>query len=377
MPPSPAALAACLVALLVAGPAHAADYAIAAAGEVWPDDDVPGHGIALLAVDFDPWIAEGSPSIVLDTDTLRLGLTEMRLSPRWRLGFEAAGEYGVAGLLTDYYVDGDAIPGRGFLASYAEAGARLKRLFDGGAWSEVTLTGRKWFFDRRDTTDPALELPPDTWVLMPRLHLGWWGLADDAGFRARHRFFPRLRGFAAGLDLGVDLRSDAGAWGALGAGDRRADRNTPSDPIFIARQWLRAGLPLAAWLRVEVEQRAGYGVGEDDLTRSRVGGANPYVVQVPGAPWAAWLADRYVGGRLALPLRIVADVELAPTAAAVWLRDPGRIGADDVGLVWGAGANVDARFGRWQVDLRGGVSPSLGDAISWSAYLGIGWGTGG
>lgn len=378
-PMSPRSHATCLALLSLAlcSPAGAADYAFALAGEVWPDDHVPGHGIALAAVDFEPWIAEGRPSIVLNTDTLRLGLSEMHLGERWRLGVGLAGEYGIAGLLTDYYVEGEAVPDRGFLASYAEAEVRVKRLFDGGAWSELALTGRRWFFDRAADTADALALPPEAWVFMPRLHLGGWGLADDAGWRARHRLFPRLRGFAAGVDLGVDLRSDSSAWGGLGAGDGRADRNDPAAAIPIARQWLRAGLPLGGRLRVEVEQQAGFGVGEDDLTRARVGGVNPYVVQVPGAPWAAWLSDRFVAGRLALPVRAFADVEIAPTAAAVWLRDPQREGADAMGLVWGAGATVDARFDRWQVDLRGGVSPSLADDLAWSAYLGVGWGTGG
>ncbi len=350
-------------------PSIAGRFSAVLAGEAGPDDSVPFHGIAVLAYDFDPWIAAGQPSIVLDTDTLRLGLTEMRLGDRWRLGIEAAGEALIAGLLTDHYVEGEAQPERGFFASYIEARGRIKRLADGGGWAELSLTGRRWLFDRTDETDPALVLPPEAWVLMPRVHLGWWRLADDAGWRERQRLFPRLRGFALGIDLGLDLRSAARDWGSTGA----RDRNAAATVIPLVRQWARLGVPLGERLRIEVEQRAGYGVDEDDLTRARIGGMNPYVVAVPGAPWAAWLSERFVGGRVALPLRLFGDVELAPTAAAVWLRDVDRRDADAMGLVWGAGATVDARFGPWQVDLRGGVCPSL-DGPSWSAYFGVGWG---
>lgn len=372
------ALALFLLVLTGAAPAWAGRFAVAVAFEAWPDDTVPGHGIGVLAYDFDPWLAGGAPSIVLDTDTVRLGLTEMRLGDDWRVGVELAGEVAVAGLLTDHYVDGRAVPERGFFASYAEARGRLKRLVDGGAWAELTLTGRRWFFDRQATTADDLVLPPDTWVLMPRLHLGWWRLSDDAGWRDRHRLFPRLRGVALGVDLGLDLRSDGRGWGRQDTpmpGDRR---NAGGTPTLLVRQWMRIGVPLGERARAEVEQRAGYGVDEDDLTRARVGGMNPYVVQVPGAPWAAWLAGRFVGARMSLPFRIAGDVELGPAAGIVMLQDSGRTGDDDLDVVLGAGATLDARFGNWQVDLRGGVSPSFGDRqdprLGWSAYLGVGWG---
>lgn len=357
-------------------PADAGQFAVAVAAETWPDETVPFHGIAVLAYDFDPWLADGLPSIVLDTDTLRLGLTEMRLGDRWRLGFEAAGEAAIAGLLTDHYVEGEAQAERGFFASYLEARGRIKRLVDGGGWAELSLTGRRWFFDRTADTDPALVLPPEAWVLMPRLHLGWWRLADDAGWRERHRLFPRLRGVALGVDVGLDLRSAARDWGGIGGeGDGALwfGRNAAATVIPLVRQWARLGVPLGERMRFEVEQRAGYGVDEDDLTRARVGGMNPYVVAVPGAPWAAWLSERFVGGRVALPLRLFGDVELAPTAAAIWLRDVDRRDSDQMGVIWGAGATIDARFGPWQLDLRGGVCPSLAGP-SWSAYLGVGWG---
>ncbi|MCA9542351.1 MAG: hypothetical protein KC620_25815, partial [Myxococcales bacterium] len=307
--------------------------------EAWPDDNVPIHGIGLLAYDFDPWLAGGRPSAVLNTDTLRLGLDDIQLGDRWRVGLALAGEYAVAGLLTDYHVDGASVPERGFKASYVEAEARLKRLFSGGAWGELTLRGRRWFFARAADTAPDLALPPESYAFMPRLDLGWWRLADDAGWRTRHRFFPRLHGFAVGVQAGVDVRSASGPWGAA---DGSALRNDPETVTPLVRQWLLAGLPLASRLRLELDERAGYGLHEDDLTRARIGGLNPYVVPVPGAPWAAWLADRFVGGRLALAVRAVADVEVAPTVAAVYLRDVHRAGDDAAGVVWGAGATADA-----------------------------------
>lgn len=362
-------------------PARAGDFAVMLSGEVWADDEVPFHGIAILAYDFDPIFAGARPSVVLNTDTLRLGLDELRLADDWRLGFSLVGEYAIAGLLTDYRVDGQAVPERGFQASYVEAEARIKRLVAGGGWAELSLRGRRWIFSRTDDTDPGLELPPEAWVFMPRLYLGWWRLAGDAGWAHRHRLFPRLAGWAVGIEAGADVRSASEQWGAIGAGFEDPDpRNRPASVIPLVRQWALFGVPLGR-LRLEIEQRAGFGLDEDDLTRERIGGLNPYVVRVPGAPWASWLSERFVGGRVALPVRLFADVEAGPTAAAVWLRDPLREGSDEMGAVWGAGLSLDARFGRWQVDARGGVSPTLtaerDEGVAWSAYLGVGWGTGG
>lgn len=367
--------------------ADAGRFSAGFAVETWPDfDGAPLHGILLVGYDFDPWIAEGYPSIVFDTDTLRLGISEMQLGEAWRLGVNLTGETSVAGLLPYYYVDGQADLGRGFFASYAEADVRIKRLIPGGGWAELAVTGRQWLFeDIEGDTDPSLVKPDDFFVVMPRLHLGWWKLKNDPAWTQRHRFHPRLTGWAVGLNLGVDVRTSDSAWGSVdreGSTDadevgRNTLRNQPEKIIYTARQWFLGGIQLNDRFRLEISEYAAFGVGEDDVTRERVGGMGPYVVEMPGAPWPAYLADKLVAARVSLPILVGGDVEIGPTFSAIYLQDKDRVGSEDFGLVYGAGATLDARFGDWQLDLRGGVAPPVrDDTLAWSAYLGLGYGFG-
>lgn len=359
-----------------AGATDLAWISVVVGGELWRADPIGGHGVALLAWEGGPWVGGGRPWVEYNTDTLRVGLSDVPLGERTRLGVTLTGEYAFAGLLVDHHVEGENQPERGFLASYVEGELWLKHHYPRSAWSELSVTGRRWFFARSDETDPALVLPPEAWVLSPTLRLGWWRLAPDAGWRDRHRLFPRLRGFAFGVEGGVDLRSAARPWGAIGPAFARPDpRNDPSAIIPRVRQWALLGVPLGPRARIEIEERAGIGFGEDDLSRVRLGGQNPYSVPVPGAPWAAWLSDAFVAGRLSAPVEVARGVELGPTAAAVWLRDPERDGGREAGLVWGGGATASLAWGTWQLDLRGGVSPSAArEGASWSLWLGVGWG---
>ena len=43
--------------------------------------------------------------------------------------------------------------------------------------------------------------------------------------------------------------------------------------------------------------------GDLALTRNRVGGMNPYVIGIPGLPWAALLSERLVIGQLSAHIR--------------------------------------------------------------------------
>lgn len=370
-------VAASLLFVALAAPAHAR-WTVIGGGEVWPEDPVAGHGVALLSWEGAgwQWLAGGRPWVEYNTDTLRLGVTDLKLGDRLLMGMSLTGEYAIAGLLIDHFADGENLRERGFSASYIEAEAWIKHLYPVGAWAEVSVAGRRWFFARSDETDPGLTLPPEAWVLQPRLRLGIWRLRSLDAHGGR-RLFMRLDGWAAGVEGGAELRSTAARWGAIGPEFARPDqRNDPAWVIPQARQWTLLGVPIGRCARLEVEERAGVGFGEDDLSRARFGGMNPYVVPIPGAPWAGWLSETFVSGRIGLPVEAGAGVEIGPTVAAAWLLDPTRAGRDEMGTVWGAGATAQWWSGPWQVDVRGGVSPTLWaarDAVAWSAWISAGW----
>ena len=62
---------------------------------------------------------------------------------------------------------------------------------------------------------------------------------------------------------------------------------------------------------------------------------------------------------------------------AILLADPGRVGDDtEVGTLVGVGALADWRSGPWQVDVRGGWSPSVSDradVFAFNAWISAGY----
>ena len=62
------------------------------------------------------------------------------------LGVNAAGEALFAGLLPDYFRQGEMDKSRGFAAHYAAGAAYLKANLPGGNYVSLTLGVRKWFF---------------------------------------------------------------------------------------------------------------------------------------------------------------------------------------------------------------------------------------
>lgn len=380
----------CAVAVagvVAATPAHGGAGAGAAEGRVsllagggaWVQPEAGGHGLLLVAYERDGLPRQGRWLAELNTDTLRLHAEGFRFfGGRLQIGARAAAEAVFAGLLPDYYREGVRDPARGFSAHYAGLAAHAKVELPGYQYVELELGGRRWAFDAAEDTSAALILPAPAWVAEPRLHYTLWRLQDDRSLRDRHRAFPRVRGLALGGSLGVDLRSDAHDWGAL---DPEvfvpADpRNTPGARILLARQWLQAGWQAHPRLRLQLQQSAAWGEGEDDLTRQRLGGLNPYVVPLPGAPWAALLSGRFVGGGASVHLRVGGDVEVGPMVAGAWMQDPERLGATVWGAHWGVGGFADLRLGAWQIDLRAGWSPTVAASATPGGvglYLAAGW----
>ena len=105
-----------------------------------------------------------------------------------------------------------------------------------------------------------------------------------------------------------------------------------------AHGWMRAGLDLApagafvvqphaqltltsraeGWVVApRAELRMGVGRGQDELSRTLVGGLNPYVVPLAGAAWGELRMDDYVAGRLGPSLQ-VGGWQLDAVVDAVW-----------------------------------------------------------
>jgi hypothetical protein len=351
-------LAAALV-LAAPGPAHAYTWRASAAlgDDMWFAPEFGQHGYALFDLYGASASGRGDLHVNFNTETLYVGLERLRPgTDRVELGVAVRLEGAYAGVLPDWYQGARSQRGRGFFASYAQAFASAKWLPGGDHSVELVLGGRAWLFARADgVTRDDLTLPVDTWVFEPRLRYTFWHLRSDSDAWRPHVLLPRFTGFAAGVELGADVRDDTSAWGAVGGRDD--GRNRPATVILMARQWLRAGLPLGARVRLQVEEFASWGAGEDDLTRVRAGGMNPYVVPVPGLPWPALLCERLVAAQASVHVRpsLRAEHELGVAVSAGAFNDVRRVGAlmsfDAAG---GAALFTDLRLGRWNVHARGG-----------------------
>jgi hypothetical protein len=239
---------------------------------------------------------------------------------------------------------------------------------------EVSATLRRWFFESTGDTARAFVLPPDAFVGELRLRYTLWAVAADPSLYQPHRLYPRVRGVAFGVEVGLDERSEARPWGARDpAAFSPPDlRNDPATSIVFFRQWLRAGAQLHPRLRLQLAEAAAFGFGEDDLTRLRVGGQSPYVVPVVGLPWAVALAGRLAAVDGSVHVRLWRELEAGLLGDAVLVDDRRRTGVlARPGVLGGIGVFADLRLGAWQLDVRGGWSPSFGS--SWELFASLGW----
>lgn len=324
------------------------------AGDVSLAPDPRGFGIVVADLR-GRGVANGDLRITLNTDTLQVGLENVALSPRVQLNVFARGEGLFAGMLPTYLARGEAVATRGFFASYAQVGASVKWLPGGPHVLELALSGRRWFFTAGDAT--AVRLPPDTFTFEPRLRYVYWALRAPQGDTDPAIFHPRFEGVAAGVELGLDLRSEPFA---AAPDDSRALRNLRvNERALFVRQWIRAGVRAHRRLRVQIEEQASYGLDEDDLSRPRVGGMNPYAVQIPGLPWPALLSERFVAALVSAHWAVSRPGahELGIALGAGGFSDPARRGViDQYGFFSGAAIFADLRWERLVVHLRAGAA---------------------
>lgn len=359
----------CLVGALLGGPAtltHAQapaptwEVAGAAGAEASVAPAFTWHGFALLQAARSQTLG-GTLRLTFNTDTLDVTLERIPLAERLELTVGLRGEALIAGLNIDYFQRGERLGQRGFHASYLQGHARLQRHLPAHNTVELDTQVRRWWFGHVGGAD-GLVLPAETWHTQLRLSWIYWNIDVPRTEWEAHRLFQRVSGFAFRVGADMLMRGKASAFGAEVAPGQLDPRNDAGRGAATLRLWAAAGQRFGA-LRLAGELNGAWGTGHDDITRDRLGGLTPYVVRIPGLPWAALLSERYlVGeGRLALGLGDGRAHELGVLVAGGVVNDPRRTGAREPGLVGGGALFADLRFGSWQVHAQGAMAAP----VSW------------
>jgi len=359
---------------LIASSAHADGWQASAAGggDFALIPEVTGFGFVLFEATAQDKVGKGDVRLYYNTDTIHLEIERIPLGKDFELSVALRGEAIFAGILRQYYQQGLRVSNRGFNASYVVLLPKVQWHVADNHTIEVLTNVRRWFFGDHNT-DPDYALPPDAWVFEPRLGYIYWNV-DSAGeeFRAS-KLFPRIEGVALGASAGVDVRSNVQHWGL--ASD---DRNDPGKAIVTLNQWLRAGWKTGERFRLELQETFNWGWFQDDITRMRVGGMNPYVVVVPGLPWTSNLSERLALAQLSGHIRPKKNKpqELGLLVSGGTINDPRRQGLlNEFGGIGGLALFTDLRWNRWQVYARlGWAFPTswLDDNPHLSGFAGLG-----
>jgi len=363
-----------LLVMLASSGARAEDWhgSAAAGGDFAFVPEVTGFGFVLFEAVGQDQVGKGDLRLYYNTDTLHVEIERIPIAKGLELSVGVRGQAFFAGLLHQYYEQGLRVSGRGFNASYVVLLPKLQWHFADHHTLEVLTNVRRWFFGDRNT-DPGYLLPADTWVFEPRLGYIYWNVDSPAEEYRASKLFPRISGIAVGASVGVDVRSDLRAWGFVGDG-----RNDPAKAIWTLNQWLRSGWKTHDRFRIELQETFNWGWNQDDITRMRVGGMNPYVLVVPGLPWSSNISERLAIAQLSGHIRpkTNAPQELGVLVSGGTVNDPRRLGLlEDFGGIGGMALFTDLRWGRWQVYARvGWAFPTewLLDNPPFSGFAGLG-----
>jgi hypothetical protein len=193
-------------------------------------------------------------SIELLTDTLELRYAEQTRSDRRWIALRA--EAAAAGLFISPWTAGAPDPRRALYASYVGVDLGWQQYLPFGFYAGVEGWARAYFFHATSTTEIAV--PSLSSVESFAARIGWWAPAASLWVRA-----------------GSDVH-------------RSSAQPTIRAEALVHPSWLIAP---------RIELRTGWARGEDDITRTRLGGLNPYVVPLAGAAWAEWWVESYVALR--------------------------------------------------------------------------------
>lgn len=373
-----------LTSLAATAQAEEHDLYVAGGAEGWFSPELGGHGYALVSYQrFDMWRGLDL-DLTYNTDTLQATARGLRISDNLELGGYLKGQAIFGGLLTDFYQEGLLVPGRGFNASYVQ-GAALIEANAKPVFMQLELGGRRWAFNANDNTSPDLVLPPDMWVFEPRLRITYWEIEHDRSINEPHRHYWRVEGWGLGLELGSDFRQGWRGWGEVAddAHEGADRRNLSGDQPITFRGWLRWGMQVFEPLRVQTSLFVSAARNEDDLTRVRLGGMNPYVVPLAGLPWASHLPQNFGAAQVSAHFRLYGESEVGLLADAAQLSEADALRVayspetDGLGAsLYGVGVFGDWRWGDgWQLHVRGGYAlPSdfLAESPHLTAWLSVG-----
>ncbi len=370
-------LSAVLALLLVSSTARAEDWhgSAAAGADFALIPEVTGFGFVLFEATAQDKVGKGDVRLYYNTDTIHLEIERVPMGKDFELSVAVRGEAVFAGLLHQYYQQGLRVSGLGFNASYVVLLPKIQWHFADKQTFELLTNVRYWFFGKNKGESQGYALPPDTVVFEPRLGYIYWNIDSPEGEYRASKLFPRIDGIAVGASVGVDVRSNVRPWGFV---TTQPDRNDPRKGIWTLNQWLRGGWQTGDRFRIELQETFNWGWFQDDITRLRVGGMNPYVVVVPGLPWSANLSERLALAQLSGHIRVKKDTpqELGLLVSGGTLNDPYRQGLlNEFGGVGGVAVFTDLRWGRWQVYARfGWAVPSkwLSDNPHFSGFVGLG-----
>jgi hypothetical protein len=334
--------------------------------------EATGFGFVLFEAIGEDKVGEGDVRIYYNTDTIHLEIERIPMGKNFEFSVAVRGEIAFAGLLHQYYQQGLRRSELGFNASYVALLPKIQWHVADHHTLEVLTNVRYWFFGDKNT-DPLYTLPANTAVFEPRLGYVYWKIDSPGEEYRASKLFPRIQGVAVGASVGVDVRSEVRAWGFVGDG-----RNDPRKAIWTLNQWLRSGWQTGDRFRLELQETFNWGWFQDDITRMRVGGMNPYVLVIPGLPWSANISERLAIAQLSGHIRPKKNKpqELGLLVSGGAINDPRRQGLlDDYGGIGGLALFTDLRWGRWQVYARlGWAFPTnwLLDDPHFSGFMGLG-----
>jgi hypothetical protein len=347
----------------------------AAGGDFAFVPEVTGFGFVLFEAIGQDKVGKGDVRLLYNTDTIHLEIERIPLGKDFELSVALRGEFLFSGLLHQYYEQGLRRSDLGFNASYVVLLPKLQWHLADHHTLEVLTNVRYWIFGGNKTYPTDYLLPANTVVFEPRLGYIYWKIDSPGEEYRASKLFPRIQGVAVGASVGVDVRSEVRPWGFV---TTQPDRNDPNKAIWTLNQWLRAGWKTGDRFRIELQETFNWGWFQDDITRMRVGGMNPYVVVVPGLPWSASISERLGIAQLSGHIKPKVDKpqELGLLVSGGAINDPRRQGLlDSFGGIGGLALFTDLRWGRWQVYARAGwafPTPWLLDKQHFSGFVGLG-----
>ena len=250
-------------------------------------------------------------ALELVTDTLEIWWRPEHATGRAWLGLRAEGY--ASQLFISPWTRGGKDRSRAFIVPHLGISGGFVEYLGAGFYAGLRGSARGFLFLRRSEETTAAK-PDPTFVITPEAVIGWW--SRDASFE---------------LSGGGDLR----------------------DGFVSGRAELRAQWRPSWTFAPRVELFAGAGHLQDDLTKTRLGGLNPYVVPLAGAAWAEWWIERYTALRVGPEARwswgsvaLVADGAIFDDdTRGERFVDPWAVGFAVLSRFWFGTFFVEASFG--------------------------------